>query len=61
MWFFAVLVLTLPWSILTTFFVMGALHLGDDVGVIVLMSGPALLNAGLLYLILKPKKTDGKS
>jgi hypothetical protein len=55
-WFFAVLGLTLPWSILTFFFVMGGLHLGDDKGVIILISVPAVLNTFLLYLLVRPKK-----
>jgi hypothetical protein len=55
-WFFATIFLTLPWSIATTFFVMGGLHLGDDQGVIVVMSIPAIINAYLLFLISKPKK-----
>jgi RsiW-degrading membrane proteinase PrsW (M82 family) len=55
-WVIATFVLTLPWSILTGFFVMGALHLGDDSGAIVTLSFTAILNASLLFWICKPRK-----
>lgn len=59
-WLLAALGLTLPWSFLTFFFVMGTLHLGDDKGAIILISITAVLNAFLIYLIAKPKKKTGE-
>lgn len=57
-WFIATLVLTLPWSILTGFLVLGALHLGDDGGAIVAISFTAIINTFLLILIFKPKMKE---
>lgn len=54
-WFIATLALTLPWSILTGFFVLGALHLGDDGGAIATLSFTALINVFLLIWVFKPK------
>jgi len=55
-WFAASMFLTLPWSVLMFFFIMGAMHLGDDNGVLIAVAFTAFLNAGLLYLICRPRR-----
>ncbi len=57
-WFGACMALTLPWSILTFFFIMGAMHLSDDNGVLAGIAFTALLNAGLPFLLFRPKQTN---
>jgi len=53
--FLMVFVLTLPWSLLAGFFILGALHLGDDTGIVILFMICASINALLYYFIAKPK------
>lgn len=50
-WLLALFGLTLPLSILTFFFILGAIHLGDNSGIIILILIPAIINAFLIYLI----------
>jgi hypothetical protein len=50
-YFLGLFALTLPWSILAGFFILGGLHLGDDTGIIIIFSILAIINGGLLYLI----------
>ena len=54
--FLALFILTLPWSILAGFFILGALHLGDEKGIVILFMICASINAILYYLVAKPKK-----
>ena len=60
-WFGACMALTLPWSILTFFFIMGFMRLTDDNGILIGIAFTALLNAGLLYLLFRPKRTSNKN
>jgi hypothetical protein len=57
-WFGACMALTLPWSILTFFFIMGAMRLTDDNGVLMGIAFTALLNAGLLFLLFRPRQRN---
>jgi hypothetical protein len=54
-WFAACMILTLPWSIFTYVFMI-AMHMGSDNGVITAIGFTALINAGLLYLLFRPRQ-----
>ena len=54
--FLALFFLTLPWSILAGFFILGALHLGDDAGIVILFMICASINALLYYFVARPKR-----
>ena len=56
-WYGACMALTLPWSILTYFFFI-LMHLGSDSGVLIAIGLTALLNAGLLFLLFRPKRKN---
>lgn len=54
--FMMLFVLTLPWSIVAGFFILGALHLGDETGIVILFMICASINAFLYYFVARPKK-----
>ena len=54
-WFGVSMVLTLPWSIITFFLIMGAIHILGDGGIAGIQAVSAAINAGLLYLIFRPR------
>jgi hypothetical protein len=52
-WFGACMFLTLPWSVGTFFLIIGAMHIFGDTGIFAVIGISALLNAFLLFLILR--------
>jgi hypothetical protein len=56
-WFFALILLTMPWGVITFFLILGSVHLGDgDSTGLFYISASAAINAFLLYLVARPKK-----
>lgn len=53
--FLALFFITLPWSIIGGFFILGALHLGDEKSIIIIFMMCATLNALLYYFVARPK------
>ena len=54
--FLMLFVLTLPCSILAGFFILGALHLGDETGIVILFMICASINALVYYFAARPER-----
>lgn len=59
-WPLLALAITLPWSVLTFFFFLGAAHLGDKAGELLLIVIPAAINLCLIYRVSSNRKSETK-
>lgn len=61
-WFFILMILTLPWSFITFFLVIGAIHNGgSNQAVVILVTLTSFMNASLFYIFArKPRIREEK-